>query len=89
MNPVTNSGAEMSDDMVKEIIRIIIDKWRGTLPQWEENNLRDNDGLRNAMFCEQNEQIAAKCVFEAYYTPFPVNMTHEMIVAAAKALLRA
>ena len=78
----------MPDGMVNELIRIIIDKWSGTLPQWDEDHLRDNDALRDAMFCEHNEQIAARSVFEAFNTIFPVNMTHEMTVAAAKALLR-
>ena len=73
--------------MVHEIMTIIIDKWRGTLAQYKEDALR-NEGLWDFFMCEHNEQIAARCVFEAYYVTFPTNMTHEMIVSAAKGLLR-
>ena len=68
-------------------MNIIIDKWRGTLAQNKEDDLR-NAGLYDAVFCEHNEKIAARCVFEAHYVTFPASMTHEMIVAAAKGLLR-
>ena len=79
----STGGTEMPGWMVDEII---IDKWRGTLAQYKEDDLR-NAGLWDAMFDEHNEQIAARCVFELYNVTFPASMTHEMIVAAAKSLL--
>ena len=79
-------GTEMPEGMVSEIMNIIIDKWRGTLSQYKEDELR-KAGLYDALFCEHNENIAARCVFEAYYVTFPASMTHEMIVATAKRLL--
>lgn len=86
-SPTSADGTEMPDWMVSEIMNIIVDKWRGTLVQYKEDDLRKM-GLYDAVFCEHNEKIAARCVFDAHYVTFPASMTHEMVVAAAKSLLR-
>ena len=77
----------MSDDMVQIIVNVILDNWRGTPDQEKESWFR-NEGMYNAVFSKHNENVAAQCVFKAHSVTFPANMTHEMVVAAAKNLLR-
>ena len=67
---------EMPGWMVHEIMTVITDKWRGTLAHYKEDDLR-NAGLWDAIFCEHNEQIAARCVFEAYNVTFPASNRYQ------------
>ena len=59
------SNTTMSPEMVKALIELIIKYWNDDLgaKMIVEKMKEDEHDLYNAMFCERNEYIAAKVLF--------------------------
>ena len=58
--------------MGERIIEIIINAWRGTLSQTDKEGMRNYPEVADAMFCEDNQYMAALAVFKvSTFTPPP------------------
>ena len=82
----------MPEFLSREVIRMNIAKWSGSLEPYKEDLLRGTPGLHEATFCQHNQLIAAKQVLEGEFSCYPVfsknkEIQMEKMIEAAKIIV--
>ena len=74
--------------MSNQIILIIIKSWSGTLEQTHEEGMRNHPDIAEAMFCEDNQYLAAQVVFQVSTFPPPPDLTKKEAIEIAKTIVK-
>ena len=85
---MTTGPPEMPSWMGERIIEIIINAWLGTLSQTDKEGMRNYPEVADAMFCEDNQYMAALAVFKVSTCPVPTGVTRKEAIEIAKSIAK-
>ena len=74
--------------MSNQIIQIIIKSWSGNLEHIHEEGMRNHPDIAEAIFCEDNQYMAAQVVFQVSTFSPPPGITKKEAIEMATSIVK-